>query len=309
MLPNMRRRWVIIPSVLALLLVALYLGASGYLATEATKAERTEQERTPAELGLTYEEVTFSPLGEDFLLRGWYLPAEGARSAIVLVHGLDSNRGETDVGMLEIAQRLVEEGYTVLLFDLRAHGDSGGERMGAGQHEIDDLLGALDYLQQERDIPPERVGVVGFSFGGAITLLTAPHVALCGAVADSAFASISDLIVQEASDRTPAPEWAIRLLEPGMRWMASRFYDVDLNTIVPERAVKEVFYPLLLIHGQADARIPLSHGMRLVEAAPAGSTLWVVPEAEHARGFRAQPEEYLDRVTEYFADRRCQGGT
>jgi len=201
----MRRRLIVLLTVLVPLLAVAYLGASWYMASQATEAERTEQERTPAELGLAYQEVSFPPRGWDFPLRGWYLPTQGARSAIVLVHGVDSNRGESGIGMLEIAQGLAKEGYAALLFDLRAHGDSGGERMGAGQHEVADLLGAIDYLEQEQGIPSQLVGVVGFSLGGAIALLTTPRISLCGTVADSSFADISDLIVKEASDRTDAP--------------------------------------------------------------------------------------------------------
>jgi pimeloyl-ACP methyl ester carboxylesterase len=48
---------------------------------------------------------------------------------VIFVHGLDSERSSD--GAVDLAARLVGQGYNVLLFDLRGHGRSGGERISA----------------------------------------------------------------------------------------------------------------------------------------------------------------------------------
>jgi len=65
-----------------------------------------------------------------------------------MVHGKGTDRqaGPGD-GNLAIAAPLVRAGYTVLVFDLRGSGESGGERFTLGAHEVRDVEGALDYLR------------------------------------------------------------------------------------------------------------------------------------------------------------------
>ena len=62
-------------------------------------------------------------------------------------------------------------------------------------------------------------------------------------------------------------------------------------------------YPVLVVHGTADERIPADHGARVFDAAPAGSDLWLVAGAGHVDSFTAAPEEYHRRVVAYFESR------
>jgi pimeloyl-ACP methyl ester carboxylesterase len=76
---------------------------------------------------------------------------------------------------------------------------------------------------------------------------------------------------------------------------------------VPADDVSELDYPVLVIHGEADSRTPVSQGLRVYENAPPGSQLWIVPGAEHVDAFQDHPDEYVARVVAYFDSRL--GGT
>jgi hypothetical protein len=82
--------------------------------------------------------------------------------------------------------------------------------------------------------------------------------------------------------------------------MASLFYGIDVGSLVPEEAVRQLAYPILVIHGEEDTRIPYTHGERVYGEAYQGSTIWLVPGVGHADAFLDYPEEYILRVTEYF---------
>ncbi len=58
-------------------------------------------------------------------------------------------------------------------------------------------------------------------------------------------------------------------------------------------------YPVLLIHGEADSRIPVSHSERILKAAAPGSQLWTLPGVDHVDMFKAEPVEYVRRLREY----------
>lgn len=302
----MRRLLLLGAAVLAALAVAAYAGVSWYMVDQAVVAERNPIETTPAAVGLRYEDVAFQPRGARLTLRGWYVPAEGAANGLlVLVHGLDSTRARDGKTYLEFVRDLHSQGFRLLLFDLRAHGESEGKVLSAGYYEKQDLLGALDFATGVQGERWERVGVLGFSLGAAIALLAAEQEPRLRALAaDSSFASLSDLIAKETADRTPLSETTSRLLLPGMVALARLRYGIPLDRIRPVESIGRLDYPLLLIHTEGDSRIPVEQSRRLIEAArDPGTELWVVPGTEHAIAYKAQPQEYLRRVADYFRAR------
>ena len=76
-------------------------------------------------------------------------------------------------------------------------------------------------------------------------------------------------------------------------------YGIDLDRLAPERAVKNIDIPILVIHGEDDTRIPTEHGVRVHEAAAFGSRRWIVPGTDHVEAFESYPEEYVDWVADY----------
>jgi fermentation-respiration switch protein FrsA (DUF1100 family) len=279
------------------LAAALYAGVSAYAATQATIAERTLPEGTPADLGLAYEAVTFASAVDGIPLRGWYLPARGER-AVILLHGLDGERWDRHPALPDKARRYVQAGFDVLTFDLRAHGESGGERVGLGWLERRDVQGATTFLEQ-RGIPPRAIGVHGHSYGAATALLSAAAIPDIGAViADSAFAAQLPLLDQEIHRKTGLPA----LFTPGIAGFAGLFYGLDLEAMAPVLAVPQVApRPILFIHGEADSRIPAENSRLLLAASrnPKDS-LWLVPGAEHVEAFTTQPDEYTARMLGFF---------
>ena len=301
----------VIITALALLIVlgVPYGGVSWYMASQVTVAERNPLEDFPSSVGLSAKDVSFVPRGEEdtIILKGWLINAPESRGTVIIVHGVDSNRADPEVGYLELADALAKRGLSSMLFDLRGHGESGGEQVSGGLFEQHDLLGAFDFLI-EREVTSERIGVLGVSLGGAVALLAAAkEPQLQATVVDSTFADLSDLIVAEAKKRTNLPEWLVPILMPGMIQAAKLAYGIDIKQIAPIEAIEQLPYPVLLIHGNADERIMLSHAHRLAEASPhPGTKLWVVPAAEHARTFKSSPEEYTERVALYFEGRFSQ---
>ena len=279
-------------------LAAVYLLVSFLIARGITTAERNPQEDGPAAYGLSYEDVTFTPRDAALSLEGWYFEARGAWPTVIFVHGLGSKR--TGDKAMEVAARLIDRGYGALLFDLRGHGSSEGGRTSGGLFERQDVLGAFDFVR-ERGVPADRIGLLGFSMGAATAVLAAAdEPEIRAAVLDSPYAKATDFISQEAASKTVLPKWGMPVFIPTTRLIASLLYDINLGAMIPERSVRDLDFPVLVIHGTADGRVPFEHGVRVHQAAPQGSELWLVPGADHVDAFIAQPEEYVERVTRYF---------
>ena len=115
---------------------------------------------TPADVNLPYRDVEVTA-ADGVTLSGWYVPS-GNEAAVVLLPG----SGSTRTSVLDHAVVLARHGYGVLLFDPRGHGGSEGDAMEFGWYGEQDISAAVDFLQQQPDLDPHRIGAVGLSLGG-----------------------------------------------------------------------------------------------------------------------------------------------
>ena len=289
--------WLKIIIVLILVAVVAFLGISAYLGNSMTAVERVSITETPALYGLAYEEVSFTSQVDELTLYGWYLPAEGDE-VIIMVHGAEQHRADPSVNMLGVAAGLVEHDYSVLMFDMRGHGESEGDRMSAGYYETRDLLGAVDYVA---GLGFEDIGVLGFSMGGATAIMTAAECDdIDAVVSDSAYADLNDMLEPQFAERTSFPTFFLRPMLVVVKFM----YGVDFASIKPVEVVGDIYpRPILFIHGGIDDTVPVAHAHMLYEASNnPQNQLWVLPDVDHVDAYSSDPEEYLSQITAFFDD-------
>ncbi len=284
---------------LACIVAVLLLAALAWLAWAGSGrliARRTPDVQTsPADYGLTYEEVSF-PSRDGLTLRGWFIPADRARGAVVFCHG---HGGSMDPDVI-YAPWFHEAGLNVLMFDFRAHGRSEGAQVSMGYFERQDLLGAVDYLQR-RGIA--EVGVLGFSLGGAVAITAAAQCqAIRAVVSDGGFARLESALLGWARERGKnAPHWVALPLARLVIAVAGWRLGARLSEADPIRWVEQVApRPLLFIHGDLDPYVPVADIEMLYAAAGEPKELWRVSEAGHREVDRHRPVEYRERVIGFF---------
>lgn len=250
---------------------------------------------SPTDYGAVHAEPVSFKSRDGLTLRGWFSPAPGpAKGTIVCSHGYAGDC----LPDLIYAPMFYDAGYNVLFFDYRGHGASEGKFTSLVYFERGDLLCALQYLRS-RGI--ERVGLIGFSMGGAITLSTAP---LCpmviGAISDSTFGELNRIIRAVAEERGTSPAIAA-LLGYLVEAAASLRLHANLFAADPIRHIAKISpCPVLIMHGQADEAVPVSEAFRLYRAAREPKELWIVPGAHHRRIEDIARQEYRRRVIEFF---------
>src|SRR5262249_21422782 len=93
------------------------------------------------------------------------------RCAFLVLHGFGSNK--TSSNTMQPTKVLSDLGYVVLRFDMRGCGDSEGE---FGRviclEQVEDTRSALTFLARHPAVDPERIALIGSSFGGAVTIYT-----------------------------------------------------------------------------------------------------------------------------------------
>ncbi|MBJ6760666.1 alpha/beta fold hydrolase [Myxococcaceae bacterium JPH2] len=281
-----RKWWVVLGSVLT----AGVLGAGALFVRAMMRSEQyfhypRPTAVRPADLA---EAEDIQLRTEDGLeLRGWYLPSRN-HAAVVLAHGLSQTRAD----LLPEARVLRDAGYGVLLFDLRAHGESAGAFSTWGDLERRDIRAALAYVRGRPDVEPARVGALGFSIGSAaVAEVAARDTGVAAVVLLSPFntlrlAAAYDFrrfgVVTESGALMPFWRRGIALEE--VRTQAS------VEHIRPR--------PLLIVAGTEESGQPLLDEL-FAQVAPYAQT-WRIPGASHGGFQTTEPHEYPRRLRAFF---------
>jgi uncharacterized protein len=278
--------------------LTVWLGFSAWLTNGFLHPERDPLTTNPGRGGLPYEEVRFPSASKaaPVELSGWLIPAEGLPKGVVLLcHGRGANRE----AVLPHAFYLRKAGFTCLLFDFRAFGESGGDTSTIGLYESEDVLGAVAFVKGRPELSGLPLGALGVSMGGASVILAAgrsPEIR--AVVADCPFATLTRAMRQRFRALL-GPAYGI--LYVPVRFFGQTALGVNSDDVSPLNAVRNFGdRPLFLIHGTADLTILPEDSRLLHDAAPGPRELWLIPGVSHARAFSTHEREYRERVTAFF---------
>lgn len=243
------------------------------------------------------EEVTFTSAEDGIRICGWFFAAPNAKPAatIILCHGIWTGRREC----LPLALRFQAAGYNVLCFDFRAHGMSDGRFTSVGHHETYDVLGAVAYVKTRPEVDTSRIGVVGFSMGGAASIQAAARCEdIAALVADSAYANFLDAARYSFRVVTRVPHFPIASV--ALHW-AKWILHVDASQLRPVDVIGRIGpRPILITHGEMDEIVPARHAVSLFQAADEPKDLWLVPGAHHVGARDLDTDGYFTRIERFF---------
>ena len=232
-------------------------------------------------------------------LYAWaFRPEDWNGNSVIVLHGLKDNR----TGMLDYADIFLAHGYSVLIPDARAHGESGGTVASYGFLETDDIHRWLDWMITSQH--PSCVYGFGESMGAAQllqTLPTAPQ--FCAVAAECPFSTYRETAYDRMGQPFHLGPWVGQtILRPAVEsaFLYARLrYGLNMEKISPEDAVAASKVPVLLIHGESDTNIPLRHSLRIVERRR-DIVLWKIPNTGHSNAIDTAPEELQTRLISWF---------
>jgi uncharacterized protein len=202
----------------------------------------------------------------------------GAGPDLPVVLFLHGNAGNIALRAPLVARFAEVTGARVLMPDYSGFGGNPG-RPSEGELRAD-ALAAYEHLVRE-GVPGGRVVLFGESVGGAPALWLATQREVAGVVVQSGFASLSSM--------------ALRVYP----WMPLAALLVR-GTYANVARVAEVTAPVLLVHGADDRITPVSESRKLLAAAPPGTELLEVPDADHNDMFAVGGRAYLEALGERF---------
>jgi len=187
---------------------------------------------------------------------------------VILVHGYGGSARD----MLIPARLLAEAGYRAVPMSMRGWGRSAGND-DLGLVQPDDVSAIASWCHETAT---GSVGVLGISQGGQVALLAASRGADVQAVV--AWSAPTDIALWKAttSFRPGIPDYIDALCRDG-----------QLEERSPRCVARRIAAPVLLVHGDADTRVPTAQSVVLHDAlfaAGRDSTLELLPGVEHRRG-------------------------
>lgn len=249
---------------------------------------------TPAEMDLPYEDVQLTT-SDGIPLAGWYIPSRNG-AAIIALHGFNGNRAH----VLPHAKILHQAGYGVLLFDLRAQGESGGKVYHFGWAGDLDVAPAIAFLQTRPEVNAKRIGIIGLSSGGMTTLNAAAKLpSLRAVIVDGVEANrMEDLF------NPMPPSYKKYWFMAPMPWMTDRATMLFSSMYHPQsmQSLLEAISPRPVLFIASGAESEIFQARKFVTANPQHVSLWEIPEAKHIEGIFILPEEYADRLLSFYED-------
>ena len=245
---------------------------------------------TPAQYGLTYQDVAFRT-ADGVRLSAWYIPPRNG-AAVVLLPGSGSAR----TAVLGQAAVLARHGYGALLVDGRGHGRSGGHSMDFGWWGGRDLAAAVSFLARQPGVQAGKIAVLGESMGGEQALAAVGSDPRIHAVVAEGVEG------QQYADRGWQPNGITGTIDRGWEWVqytaAGLISGAPRPMSIPDAIRAAAPRPALIIAAGTAASEPVA--ARWFQAAsPATVQVWVVPHAGHTLGLATAPQAWEAHVISF----------
>jgi len=276
----------IIISILALICIGLSIiyFAGSYL----TQPNQVKINSTITNLPVI--NVSF-PSKSGSLISAWYLAGKPKKGGILLMHGIHSNR----LQMLTRAQFLYKAGYSVLLFDFQAHGESQGKRITFGYLEAMDADAA--YLFLKKKLKNKAIGIIGVSLGGAAALIGNITKQSKALVLESVYPSIETAI----NNRLKIYLGSVGpLFSPLLTWQFEPRLGFKTQDLKPIEHIANITGAILIITGEKDQHTTLKQSQQLFNKANKPKEIWVIKKAAHIDFSHYQAEEYRLKILSFF---------
>jgi pimeloyl-ACP methyl ester carboxylesterase len=238
---------------------------------------------------------TFEPLriatsdGHD--LGAWFAPGRDDLPSVVLLHG----NGGSRTSVLDRANFLGREGYSVLPITLRAHGDSSGDFNDFGYSARLDVVSAVEFLEARR--PGKPIFILGTSLGAAAATFASKDLGarVAGYLLEAPYRDLRSAVRNRTSAALPL----------GMEWVAyqglvlvSPLILPHLDAISPLEGIAGVpeQVPILLMAGRLDVKARPEQVEALYNRVSSHARYVIFERAGHLSYLQNDPELYRSTV-------------
>jgi pimeloyl-ACP methyl ester carboxylesterase len=205
---------------------------------------------------MPYENITFQ--SGDSTVRGWFIPAKvdpneakpfnSVPPLVIIVHGWGSNRSR----VLRYTEPLYNEGYALMLFDARGHGESDSYPTPSGIMFRDDVIAALDYAEQRTDIDPDRIAIFSYSIGAFGSTLAMERDSRIRVIVTDSMPTRMETMITSELKRHKLPVIPLAYFIPKIWYYRIGISPQEVKRLEIVNIISQTQVPMLLIHSKLD---------------------------------------------------------
>ena len=223
------------------------------------------------------------------VLAAWHVPRDGATATVILLHPIRADRR----AMLGRAKLFHDAGYAALLVDLQAHGESLGENITAGYRERLDVSAAVNFVRTRN--PDHRIGIVGWSLGGAAALMGSP-LRIDALALESVYPTLREAVHNRISMRMGVLS---HILTPTLLVQLKPRLGISPSQLCPIDHIHDVGCPVLIAAGDCDSHTTLLETKMLYQTASDPKQLIIFEGAAHTDLLKYDPMKY-NQIVSFF---------
>lgn len=233
--------------------------------------------------------------GDGLKLHGTFFKGDDLGKVILCFHGYTSC-GMSD--FISLSRFYMNHGYSTLLVDERAHGESEGKYIGFGCLDRYDARRWIGYLEDRFQKHCEII-LHGISMGGATVLMTSglnlpPSVK--GIISDCAFTSAFEVFESVLKKTYHIPAFPILQIADKMAKSQAGY---GLNECNAREEVKQAKIPILFIHGDADTFVPSWMCSEIYKNCASRKDILIIKGASHAECYYKDTKGYEGKVRSF----------
>ncbi len=215
------------------------------------------------------EKATFSNKREENLVGVFCKTEKEKAPCVVICHGLGSSKDNKSILMEAFSQA----GLASLAFDFSGHGESEGKfEYVTTTNAVEDLKSAIDFVCQLDGIDKNRIGVMGHSFGGSVSLMAAANdKRIKSIVASAPVIDFNETLTLLADFDTRMGNLTVWKDKGYTHYFSSNKYMKlgypfleDALKYDAKKLAKKIKCPVLLIHGRKDKIVPLQQSEKML---------------------------------------------
>lgn len=261
----MKKKIIKITLIIVIILAILFVGAltaTPFMIMNGMVDEHIDyDEINPEDYGVTSKKIMLES-DDGYDIASYFVETDAPKATIVMVSGIHKPSVEEFYGY---ARMLRDNGYSTLLVQMRAHGESAGSTISFGINEWKDVKAGVDYINTLKIYKNLPIIAVGTSMGGATVINAAGEVDDIDAlISISAFSSWSD-VFEDNMINMEAPSLLAKIERPFTKLYLGIKYGFGNIKYSPIKQIEKSFdRPVLLMHSEGDSQIPYKSYERLV---------------------------------------------
>jgi alpha-beta hydrolase superfamily lysophospholipase len=302
------------------IILVLYIIIAYFISGTIVYLNRQPVPKNPKDYGMDFEPIEFT--SEDGVrLKGWLIPGNKQKLVIMTHVGGLTKYGSTvpyknltklynqEIEFLKTARHLHNNGYWVLMFDFRNHGESGSDpnkgMAGVGLEEYKDVVAALQFIRDREATKTFEVGFVSFCMGANATIIAMSKrpEAFKGVKCLMAIQPISmEVFIRTYMKLMLTPPLAL-LLMPLVKMFVVLRGAHPLGKMSPKEYAKDIKVPTLYVQAIHDPWTELTDILSFYEATPPPKEFFWIENTKHRfesySYFQDKPEMMLAWINKW----------